>query len=148
MFPKQYICIYIHMYIFIWYSPLLSGYCWRKCLYSAVVVFFMKCLWCDLHFASALQTYFFPPLGCCTYKCIPAPFTCWKTKSFLLGLGIKFSLQWLLTSFKTIKPPCKRSIIFGLKCTFGTMLGCSVKNDIRKLQKKTHTNLPHAFPNN
>ena len=26
-----------------WYSPLLSGYCCRKCLYTAVVVFFIMC---------------------------------------------------------------------------------------------------------
>ena len=95
----------------VWYKPLLSGYCWRKCLYRAVVVFFIKCLWCDLHFASALQTYFFPPLGCWTYKCIPRPLKCRINRSFLLGLGIRFSLQWLLTSFNTIIPPSNKTIL-------------------------------------
>ena len=112
-----------------WYTPLLSGYCWRKCLYRAVVVFFMKCRWCDLHFAWALQMYFFPPLGCWTYECIPTPLMCWKTKSFLLGLGIKLSLQWLFTSFKTIIPPCT-AIMFCIEGWIATSMGSSDKNII------------------
>ena len=126
--------------------PLRSGYCCRNCLYNAVVVFFIKWRWCDLHWASGAQTYFSTRLASSTYEWSPGPLICWKTTSFLLWLGTRFSLQCPFTSFKTIAPPLtcltKKKAAKSFK-----ILGTQQRNKSTSFHKHS-ANIPCVFPKN